>query len=58
MNFKYLLLALSLSLLNWALVNFLIQEINVLEYLLIELIITVSRLIYEYEKKKIQSNKT
>ena len=58
MNFKYLILALSLSLLNWALINFLIQEINVLEYLLIESLITVSRIIYEYEKRKIQSKKT
>jgi hypothetical protein len=57
MNIKTLLLALSLSLLNWILVYFLIEEITIYKYLLIEAITAVSTLVYEYEKKKIQPKK-
>jgi hypothetical protein len=54
MNIKTLLLALSLSLLNWILVYFLIEEITFYKYLLIEAITAISTLVYEHEKKKIQ----
>lgn len=57
MNTKTLLLALSLSLLNWILVYFLIEEITIYKYLLIEAITAISTLVYEYEKKKIQTKK-
>ena len=55
MNIRTLLLALSLSLLNWILVYFLIEEITIYKYLLIEAITAISTLVYEYEKKKIQT---
>jgi len=57
MKIKTLLLALSLSLLNWILVYFLIEEITIYKYLLIEAITAISTLVYEYEKKKIQPKK-
>jgi hypothetical protein len=57
MNIKTLLLALALSLLNWILVYFLIEEITIYKYLLIEAVTAISTLVYEYEKKKIQTKK-
>jgi hypothetical protein len=47
------LIAGSLTLVNWLIVNYLIIEINFLKYLIIEGIWAVSYLVYQKERKRI-----
>jgi hypothetical protein len=47
------LIAGSLTLVNWLIVNYMIIEINILKYLIIEGIWAVSYYIYKNEQKKI-----
>jgi hypothetical protein len=47
------LIAGSLTLVNWLIVNYMIIEINILKYLLIEGIWAISYYIYKNEQKKI-----
>ncbi len=48
------LIAGSLTLVNWLIVNYMIIEINFLKYLIIEGIWAVSYLVYQKEKEKIK----
>jgi hypothetical protein len=48
------LIAGSLTLVNWLIVNYMIIEINILKYLIIEGIWAVSYLVYQKESKRLK----
>ena len=55
MKFKFLLISLSLTIANWVLINFMIIEIPIYNYLMIESIWALSFYILLKEKKRLKA---